>query len=836
MLLKPSSLRKTFLYFIQGPKFYGGGSPPATPTQTTQTVNQNSIPAELLPYVKNMLNKAEPLTQEAYKPYSTNAADYVAPFSPLQLQAQTGAANLQTPGQFAPASQMAGLSGLGSMTAGQNYQNQATDPNAVGAYMNPYLQQSLAPQLQLLNQQFGIQQAEQQGKATQAGAFGGSREALQSGLINQNQGLAQQKMISEGYNQAFNQAQNAQQFGANLGLQGMGQGIQAAGQLGALGTQQLGAQTSVLGTQSQFGGQQQAQQQQAINQAVLNYQNAQQYPYMQLGFMSDLLRGTPTGNVTQTQYQAQPGMASQLGGLAATGLGAYAAMKADGGVIEDKGYAKGGIVGYKDKGWVEESMMNKLEDLDKPHLQTIIQKNTSPVQTGLAKEVLATKLAKGGIVAFANTGQVDDEEKDKKKNKEVIGGIKPLDTKYNKMASMKEQALPVQVAGIIPVQAATLGPMSTEESLKNMAANQAQGIKPPLQTSAMSATPTVTTPFNIDEAMVNMQGDVEKARLEADKPLKELIAADRETREKELGPDTATAEYRKKIMEERANAPDEIRRQMGMRLMEFGANWASTPGAPLVAGMRALKEGLPGFMEDTKANKKAMKELDQSIYMLDHATRLENEGYIDRATAQKQRAQDAFIKIAPQVIDASVKKEQLMQQGEANRAQAEHYKATEANQAAQLAQQASQFAVTSTQPTTASMAADYMKNATLPKDQGGAGLSNAEAYASMQRMQHPSTSDSYVEKSLLANVKTYESSAAKAAESYANMPSEETKAALTVARAAADSAKLDSLNFRREKQGLPPLDNLPENAPPVPVPTAQNNGVKKGWSVTPVNK
>ena len=333
MLLKPSSLRKTFLYFIQGPKFYGGGSPPATPTQTTQTVNQNSIPAELLPYVKNMLNKAEPLTQEAYKPYSTNAADYVAPFSPLQLQAQQGAANLQTPGQFAPASQMAGLSGLGSMTAGQNYQNQATDPNAVGAYMNPYLQQSLAPQLQLLNQQFGIQQAEQQGKATQAGAFGGSREALQSGLINQNQGLAQQKMISEGYNQAFNQAQNAQQFGANLGLQGMGQGIQAAGQLGALGTQQLGAQTSVLGTQSQIGGQQQAQQQQAINQAVLNYQNAQQYPYMQLGFMSDLLRGTPTGNVTQTQYQAQPGMASQLGGLAATGLGAYAAMKADGGVI-----------------------------------------------------------------------------------------------------------------------------------------------------------------------------------------------------------------------------------------------------------------------------------------------------------------------------------------------------------------------------------------------------------------------------------------------------------------------------------------------------------------------
>jgi hypothetical protein len=123
--------------------------------------------------------------------------------------------------------------------------------------MNPYLQQSLAPQLQLLNQQFGIQQAEQQGRATQAGAFGGSREALQGGLINQNQALAQQQMIGQGYNEAFKNAQQAQQYGAGLGLQGYGQGIQAAGQLGGLGTAQLGAETNILGTQGQFGQQQQ---------------------------------------------------------------------------------------------------------------------------------------------------------------------------------------------------------------------------------------------------------------------------------------------------------------------------------------------------------------------------------------------------------------------------------------------------------------------------------------------------------------------------------------------------------------------------------------------------
>ena len=128
MIFKPSSLHKFFFTYIC-PRFYGGA--PSTPSQTTQTVNQNSIPAELLPYTKSMMGAAENqvYTKNAagaitglqpYKPYSTNAQDYVAPFSPLQQQAQTSAANLQTPGQFASATQMAGVAGVGQLgTAGQ---------------------------------------------------------------------------------------------------------------------------------------------------------------------------------------------------------------------------------------------------------------------------------------------------------------------------------------------------------------------------------------------------------------------------------------------------------------------------------------------------------------------------------------------------------------------------------------------------------------------------------------------------------------------------------------------------------------------------------------------
>ena len=692
MIFKPSSLHKFFFTYIC-PRFYGG-APPAAPTNTTQTVNQNSIPAELLPYTKSMMGAAENQVYQKnaagaitglqpYAPYSTNAGDYVAPFSPLQQTAQTSATNLQTPGQFAPASQMAGISGIGSMMAGQNYQNQATNPNALGAYMSPYMQNVMQQQGRELNRNYDISGAQQQGQATQAGAFGGSREALMASENERNRNMALNKLQAEGMQNAYTSATANQQFGATLGLQGMQAAGQAAGTLGNLGQQELAADTSIIGTQGQVGGQQQAQQQQAIDQSILDYKNAQQYPYMQLGTMSNLIRGIPMTNQTTTQYQAQPSTGSQIGGLAAAGLGAYAALKAEGGVIEDKGYAKGGIVGYKDRGYVEESMLSKLEDLDKPHLQTIIQKNESPIQTGLAKEVYATKLAKGGIVAFAEGEDVKSKDKDKDKDKmpDLLGDLAvqkdELETNIKKQKGIKqapitstrsplfdtdEKLLPSPAASTLALPTTAQTPTIAEEGFASPT-----GIAGVPEAPGIVKPPVKATPFNLDQAMADQQQDVEKLRLDANKDEDELIADDRKRREKQLGPDTATADYRKKIMDERANAPDEARRQMGMRLMEFGANWASTPGAPLVAGMRALKEGLPGVMEDTKANKKAMKEIDASIYALDHAVRLEAEGYLDRAVAYKEKAQERFIKAAPQVIDAGLAKEKMEQEAKSDR-------------------------------------------------------------------------------------------------------------------------------------------------------------------------
>ena len=278
---------------------------------------------------------------------AANAA--VAGFQPLQNQAYQGASNLSN--SMAPG--ITGGAALGSLYAGQNLANQSTDPNAVGAYMNPYIQNALNPALSLLNQQYGIAGQQQQGQATRSGAFGGTRASLEQSLNQQNQMLAQNQLVGNAYNQAYGNAQNQMNTVANLGLQGYGQA-------GSLAGQQLNQQQGILGLQNQFGGQQQQQQQNVINAGMANYQQAQQYPMQQLGQLKGLLSGIPVTDVTTTQTQAQPSSVSQLAGLGTAGVAGLAlanqASKAEGGMIRSyaeggpvKGYAPGGIAAINRK-------------------------------------------------------------------------------------------------------------------------------------------------------------------------------------------------------------------------------------------------------------------------------------------------------------------------------------------------------------------------------------------------------------------------------------------------------------------------------------------------------
>jgi hypothetical protein len=324
----------------------GGGSPP--PQQST-SYNTN-VPEYARPYVENMLestqkqiytydNQGQQTGFKPYQPYSKDPNDYLAGFSPIQQQAQAGVAALKTPGQFQEGAQLAGASGLGSMgLAGQaaglggQYAQMAQDPRVTQNYMSPYMQNVVDYQKSQALRDYQIAAPMRARQAVGAGAFGGSRQAIMDAEAERSLGSQLQGIAATGSQKAFEDAQRQQQFGANLGLQGiqaglqgMGQATQAAGALGQLGQQQLGAQTNILNLQSQVGAQQQAQEQQKINQAIQDYATAQQYPFMQLGLMNAMLRGLPLQNTTTQSYQAQPSTGQQLLGYGLGALGAYKA-------------------------------------------------------------------------------------------------------------------------------------------------------------------------------------------------------------------------------------------------------------------------------------------------------------------------------------------------------------------------------------------------------------------------------------------------------------------------------------------------------------------------------
>ena len=321
----------------------GGGGSPQPSVTNTQTSN---VPEYARPYVENMLASTQKQIYNddmtgfrPYQPYSTDPSNYVAGFSPMQQQAQSATANLRTPDQYSAGSSLAGMAGLGSLGisgqaagAGQQYNQMAQDPRSMQGFMSPYMQNVVDYQKSQAVRDYGIGQQGLKAQAARSGAFGGSRQAIQESEAQRSLGSQLQGIEAQGAQTAFQNAQQAQQFGANLGmqgygaaLQGLGQANQAAGTLGQLGTSQLGAQQGIINLQSQAGAQQQAQEQQKINQSIQDYATAQQYPYMQLGIMNSMLRGLPLQSSTTQMYQAQPSTGQQLLGYGLGALGAYKA-------------------------------------------------------------------------------------------------------------------------------------------------------------------------------------------------------------------------------------------------------------------------------------------------------------------------------------------------------------------------------------------------------------------------------------------------------------------------------------------------------------------------------
>jgi len=233
-------------------------------------------------YVTNALGQGAALASAPYQAYQ---GPLTAGASNLQQQAFAGASDLAkagyTPGTF--------TGGFGTTQANQ--------------YMNPYLQASLDPQLKELQRQSDIQRVADAKRLTEAGAFGGSRQAIMESEGRRNLLDKQAGLIGSGYKTAydtglgqFNKEREAdeasRQFSAGFGLK-------SVGQLADLGAVERGITSEGL----------------AADKA--QFQEERDFAYKMPQYQLGLLSGLPIGaNTTAVNQDAISKLSSDVSGLA----------------------------------------------------------------------------------------------------------------------------------------------------------------------------------------------------------------------------------------------------------------------------------------------------------------------------------------------------------------------------------------------------------------------------------------------------------------------------------------------------------------------------------------
>ena len=293
---------------------------------TITTTSIQGYPTDVIKnYSESAMGRAAELAGRNYQSYADYArargltGDQVQQFTGLQNKAFEGVGKLgQDPYSLAAAQ---GLQSLAGSRFGQAEADQ---------YMSPYMQSVVDIQKREAQRQSGIQGTQQQAQATQAGGFGGSRDAIMRAERERNLNQQMGDIQSMGSQAAFQQAQA--QYNADKNRMG-----QSYATLGSQGQNLYGQTTGNLNMQNLFGTQQQQQGQNLLDVSQQNYAAEQNYPYKQLGFMSDIVNRQPVGNLGSTVTQPAPSLLSQLAGAGTALYGAsQMGRKAAGGAIYEQ--------------------------------------------------------------------------------------------------------------------------------------------------------------------------------------------------------------------------------------------------------------------------------------------------------------------------------------------------------------------------------------------------------------------------------------------------------------------------------------------------------------------
>ena len=281
--------------------YAGGGNVKGFDGTTGSAVGAGGVPLDvsktsnLAPwagdYVTNLLGEGAALAKAPMQVYG----------GPLTA----GASNLQQQG-------FAGISDVAQ--AGYDpakFTSGTFDTAAATKYMNPYLQASLNPQLAEARRQSEITQLGNAGRATQAGAFGGGRQAIMDAESQRSLGANLANITGTGYNTAYDKAQ--QQFNIE---QGRSMDAQTAEEASRKYSADYGLKS--LSDLMAAGATERGIAAEGIAADKKQFEEQAQHPFNMVEFQRKLVEGLPIGSSTvSTNPDDISKIKSDIAGLAA---------------------------------------------------------------------------------------------------------------------------------------------------------------------------------------------------------------------------------------------------------------------------------------------------------------------------------------------------------------------------------------------------------------------------------------------------------------------------------------------------------------------------------------
>ena len=259
--------------------FPDGGAVAGTPLPSLPTAQESNLSSWAGPGIADYITKGTAIAQQPYQAYQGPLS---AGYSPLQKQAFNTAGDIKVP-----------TASMGAYTPG------TFDAAAAKQYMNPYLQASLDPQLAEARRQSQITQMGNNAQAVKAGAFGGSRGALMNTETQRNLGSNLANITGQGYNTAYNNAQN--QFNTEVGQQQTAQNA----------TNQYGL--SALGNQLNMGTAQRGIESEGIAADKAQFEEERNYPMAGILATQRLYQGLPVSTVNSSTATTGMQNAGQIG-------------------------------------------------------------------------------------------------------------------------------------------------------------------------------------------------------------------------------------------------------------------------------------------------------------------------------------------------------------------------------------------------------------------------------------------------------------------------------------------------------------------------------------------